>query len=155
VFSKIDEREIYKKIDATIFPGMQGGPHMNTIAGIGVALGEAQKPNFKKYIEKVLLNAKTLAEELQTLGWRIVSGGTDTHLFLVDLVSVVSFGGEEASQRLEKEGIVVNKNTIPFEKRSPKDPSGVRIGTAFVTSQGYTVSDMKKIARAFNAILRK
>lgn len=155
IFSKIDNRELYTKINKTVFPGMFGGPHMNTIAGIGVALWEASQLKFKTYIEKVLLNAKTLAEELKKLGWRIVSGGTDTHLFLVDLSSVVPFGGEEASQRLEQEGIVVNKNTIPFEKRSPKDPSGIRIGTAFVTSQGYNVNDMKKIARAINTILRK
>lgn len=155
IFSKIDNRELYTKINKTVFPGMFGGPHMNTITGIGVALWEASQPKFKTYIEKVLLNAKTLAEELKKLGWRVVSGGTDTHLFLVDLSSTVPFGGEEASQRLEQEGIVVNKNTIPFETRNPKDPSGIRIGTAFVTSQGYNVNDMKKIARAINTILRK
>jgi len=155
IFSKIDNRELYTKINKTVFPGMFGGPHMNTIAGIGIALWEASQPKFKTYIEKVLLNAKTLAEELKKLGWRVVSGGTDTHLFLVDLSSTIPFGGEEASQRLEQEGIVVNKNTIPFETRNPKDPSGIRIGTAFVTSQGYNVNDMKKIARAINTILRK
>jgi glycine hydroxymethyltransferase len=155
IFSKIDERDLHKKIESTVFPGMFGGPHMNTIAGIGVALLEANKSNFKTYIEKVVSNAKTFSEELTKLGWRIVSGGTDTHLFLVDLSSTVSFGGEDASQRLEDGGIVVNKNTIPFETRSPSDPSGIRIGTPFVTSQGYTPNDMKKIARAMDTILRK
>src|SRR5690606_18063217 len=109
----------------------QGGPHLNQVAAVATALQEAAAPAFKKYAAQVVKNAKALADELSNLGWRIVSGGTDTHLVLVDTwMDGEGVSGKEASDRLEKEGIIVNKNTIPGETRSPMDPSGIRLGTA-------------------------
>lgn len=156
IFSKIDNRELYKKIDKAIFPGLQGGPHLNQIAAISVALKEAATPSFKTYAKQVIKNTKALADELKRLGWRIVSGGTDTHLALVDTwMDGKGVSGKEASDRLEKAGIIVNKNTIPGEKRSPMDPSGIRIGTAAETTRGRKESDMKVLARKIDAILKK
>ena len=156
IFSRIDSRELYKKIDKAIFPGLQGGPHLNQIAAISVALKEAATPAFKMYAKQVIKNTKALADELKRLGWRIVSGGTDTHLALVDTwMDGKGVSGKEASDRLEKAGIIVNKNTIPGEKRSPMDPSGIRIGTAAETTRGKKEKDMKTIARKIDAVLRK
>jgi glycine hydroxymethyltransferase len=156
IFSKIDEREIYKKIDKAIFPGMQGGPHLNQIAAVAVALKEANTPAFKKYAHQVVKNAKAFSGELQKLGWRIVSGGTDSHLILLDTwMDGKGISGKEASDRLEKEGIIVNKNTIPGETRSPVDPSGVRLGTAAETTRGRKEKDFVVIARKIDKILRK
>ncbi len=156
IFSKMDERELYKKIDKAVFPGLQGGPHLNQIASVAVALAEAARPDFKKYAEQIVKNTKTLADELKRLGWRIVSGGTDTHLLLIDTwMNGKGIGGKEASDRLEKAGIIVNKNTIPGETRSPMDPSGIRIGTAAETTRGKKEKDMKAIARKIDTILRQ
>ena len=127
---------------------------MNQVAAISVALEEATQPSFKKYIKQVVKNAKVLAEELKKKGWRIISGGTDTHLFLVD-VWQRGIGGKEASERLERAGIIVNKNTIPFDTRKPVDPSGIRIGTAAVTTMGMKENDMFKIAEKIDKILTK
>ena len=156
IFSKIDSRELSKKIDKAVFPGLQGGPHLNQIAAVAVALKEAASPAFKTYAKQVVKNTRTLADELKQLGWRIVSGGTDTHLALVDTwMSGNGVSGKEASDRLEKAGIIVNKNTIPGETRSPMDPSGIRIGTAAETTRGKKEKDMKLIARKIDAILKK
>ena len=156
IFSRIDDRELHKKIDKAIFPGLQGGPHLNQIAAIAVALKEAAAPAFRAYARQVIKNTKALADELKRLGWRIVSGGTDTHLALVDTwMDGKGVSGKEASDRLEKAGIIVNKNTIPGEKRSPMDPSGIRIGTAAETTRGKKEKDMKTIARKIDAVLRK
>jgi glycine hydroxymethyltransferase len=156
IFSKIDAREIYKKIDKAIFPGIQGGPHLNQIAAVAVALKEANEPAFKKYAKQVLKNADTLAKELTKLGWRIVSGGTDSHLVLVDTwMDGKGISGKEAGDRLEKEGIIVNKNTIPGETRSPVDPSGIRLGSAAETTRGKKEKDFVNIARKIDKILRK
>jgi glycine hydroxymethyltransferase len=141
-----------EKIDKAIFPGLQGGPHMNTIAAMGVALKEAATPAFQTYAKQVVKNAQTLAQELQKKGWRIISGGTDSHVFLVDTMSR-GIPGKIAQERLEQKGIVVNKNTIPFDIRSPFDPSGIRIGTAAVTTQGMKEKDMKRIATTIDKIL--
>ncbi|HBD25181.1 MAG: serine hydroxymethyltransferase [Candidatus Zambryskibacteria bacterium RIFOXYD1_FULL_40_13] len=155
IFSKTDDREIYKKIDKAIFPGLQGGPHLNQIAGVAVALKEADTPAFRKYAEQVIRNAKVLSNELQKLGWRIVSGGTDSHLILVDTwMNGVGISGKEASDRLEKNGIIVNKNTIPGETRSPMDPSGIRLGTAGETTRGKKEKDFVLIAKKIDKILR-
>ena len=155
IFAKKDERELFEKINKAVFPGMQGGPHMNQIAALAVALREAASPSFKKYIQKVILNAQTLALELQNKGWRIISGGTDNHLFLVDVWDKgQGISGKEASERLEKEGIIVNMNTIPFDTRTPSNPSGIRIGTPTVSTQGMGTSDMKKLATRIDKILR-
>jgi len=155
IFSKVDEREIPKKIDKAVFPGLQGGPHVNQITSVAVALAEASRPEFKIYTKQVAKNAKTLGEELKKRGWRLVSGGTDSHLLLVDVWQEgKGIGGREASERLEKEGIIVNKNTIPFDKRSPIDPSGIRLGTAAETTRGKKEKDMIKIAEKIDKILK-
>ena len=156
IFAKKDERELDKKIDKAVFPGLQGGPHMNQIAAVAVALAEAQSPAYKKYIEQVCKNAHVLAQELKKRGWRILSGGTDNHLVLVDVwMDGKGIGGKDASDRLEKEGIIVNKNTIPGEKRSPVNPSGIRLGTAAETTRGLKEKDFVKIAKRIDEILRK
>ncbi len=156
IFSRIDSRELNKKIDKAVFPGMQGGPHMNQIAGVAVALKEASTGAFKKYAMQIKKNAKAMAEELKNRGWRIISGGTDSHLILVDTwMEGKGISGKEASDRLEQAGIIVNKNAIPFDTRPPVDPSGIRIGTAAETTRGKKEKDMKKIAERIDKILRK
>ena len=144
---------IAEAIDRAVFPGLQGGPHLNAIAAIGVALREDAKPEFKKYVKQIIKNAKMLAGELKRLGWRIVSGGTDTHLMLVDTMSR-GIGGKEAAEKLERAGIIVNKNTIPYDTRKPTDPSGIRIGTPAATTRGMKEKDMKKLAAKIDKILR-
>jgi len=146
------KKELSAQIDKAVFPGLQGGPHINQIAAVAVALKEAKSTAFKKYVRQVVKNAKVLSEELKKRGWRIVSGGTDNHLFLVDTWAH-GIGGKEASERLERGGIIVNKNMIPFDKRTPFDPSGIRIGTPFVTSLGMKEKEMKKIAEKIDKIL--
>lgn len=134
-----------KAIDKAVFPGLQGGPHNATTAGIAVALGEALKPSFKDYAHKVVENAKCLASELVSHGFNLVSGGTDNHLMLIDL-SNKSVTGKVAAVALEKAGIVLNYNTVPGETRKASDPSGIRLGTPSVTSRGFGIAEMKKIA---------
>lgn len=147
---------ISEAIDKAVFPGLQGGPHLNQIAAVAVALKEASSSSFKKYAKQVIRNAEDLAGELQKLGWRIVSQGTDTHLILVDTwLNGKGVGGKEASDKLEKAGIIVNKNTIPGETRSPVDPSGIRLGTAAETTRGKKEKDMIKLAREIDRILKK
>ncbi len=155
IFSKIDDRAIPSKIDKAVFPGLQGGPHNNQIAGIAVALAEAATPKFKAYAKQVMKNAKVLATELQKKGWKIVSGGTDSHMVLVDTwMGGKGISGSEASDRLEKVGIIVNKNTIPGESRSAFDPSGIRLGTCAETTRGKKEKDFKKIAEKIDKTLR-
>ncbi len=155
IFSRIDDRKLNEKIDKAVFPGMQGGPHMNQIAAVAVALGEAMKPTFKSYAKQVIKNAKALADALAKKGWKIVSKGTDTHLFLVDTwMDGKGISGKEASDLLEKNGIIVNKNTIPFDTRSSMDPSGIRLGTAAETTRGKKEKDMVKIAEKIDKILK-
>ncbi|MBU6231786.1 MAG: serine hydroxymethyltransferase [Patescibacteria group bacterium] len=162
IFSRKDSRELWKKIDKAVFPGLQGGPHVNQIAAVAVALKEAASPAFKKYAAQVVKNAKALAEELHGKGWRLISGGTDTHLILVDTWDdgkkdsrgAGGIPGKEASERLEKRGIIVNKNAIPFDTRPPADPSGIRLGTAAETTRGKKESDFRKIGKEIDRILR-
>jgi glycine hydroxymethyltransferase len=150
------EISISELIDKAVFPGMQGGPHLNQIAAVAVALKEAAAPAFKKYAQQVIKNAKAFAEALSKYGWRIVSGGTDSHLILMDTwMNGQGIGGKEASDRLEKAGIIVNKNTIPGEKRSAVDPSGIRLGTAAETTRGKKEKDFRKIAEKINKILKQ
>ena len=134
-----------KDIDKAIFPGTQGGPLMHTIAGKAVCFLEAMKPEFKEYGENVIKNCKALADGLLKRGNKLVSGGTDNHLLLLDL-SDTDITGKELEQRLDKVNITVNKNTVPNEKRSPFITSGIRIGTAAVTTRGMDANDMDKIA---------
>jgi glycine hydroxymethyltransferase len=152
-----------KKIDRAVFPGLQGGPHENQIAAVAVALKEAASPAFKKYATQVKKNAVVLADELARLGWRIISGGTDSHLVLMDTwmegkknaQGAGAVSGKEASDRLEKAGIIVNKNAIPFDTRPPMDPSGIRLGSAAETTRGKKEKDFKKIAARIDQILKK
>jgi len=154
IFVRKDDRKLYKKIDKAVFPGLQGGPHMSQIAGIAVALAEANNQKFKTYAKQVVKNAKALAGELQKLGWRIVSGGTDSHLVLVDVFQN-GVTGQEAEIALEKNGIIVNKNTIPNETRSPFDPSGIRLGSPAETTKGKKEKDFIQIARRIDRVLKR
>lgn len=155
IFSKVDDRKLGEKIDKAVFPGLQGGPHMNTIAGIAVALGEALNPKFKNYAKQVVQNAKAFAKEFQKLGYRVVGGGTDSHLLLVDVwMDGQGLTGEQAATVLEKNGIVVNKNTVPGEKRTAFDPSGLRLGTPAETTRGWKEKDFIKCAQKMDAILK-
>ena len=152
---KLGDKDISVLIDKAIFPGIQGGPHMGQIAGIAVALKEDDSPAFKKYAKQVIKNAKVLADELTYLGWRIVSGGTESHLILVDTwMNGKGISGKEAEAKLEKAGIICNKNTIPGETRSPFDPSGIRIGTPAETTLGKKEKDMIAIARKIDKVLK-
>jgi len=151
IFSKY---EFSEKIDKSVFPGMQGGPHMNQIAATTAALYEAGAPEFKAYAKQIVKNAKTLAEEMKKLGWRVISGGTDTHLILIDVHSR-GIGGKLASEMLEKAGIIANKNTIPYDKQSPVNPSGIRLGTPALTSRGMKEKEMKQIAGLIDKALTK
>ncbi len=156
IFSRRDTRGLFQKIDKAVFPGMQGGPHLNQIAAVAVALREAKGAEFKKYAKQVIKNAKVLSAELAKLGWRIISGGTDSHLILVDTwQDGKGVSGKEASSKLEKAGIIVNMNTIPFDTRSPMNPSGIRLGTAAETTRGKKEDDMVKIAKKIDSVLRK
>ena len=141
IFAK---REIAEKIDKAVFPGLQGGPHNNVTAAKAVAFFEDMKPEFKTYAKQIVKNAKALATEMKKLGFELVTGGTDTHLILAD---VRNFGidGLEAEKRLEKAGIVANRNSVPGDT-SPFKPSGVRFGTPSVTTRGMKEREMKKIA---------
>jgi glycine hydroxymethyltransferase len=162
IFVKKDARELDKKIDRAVFPGLQGGPHENQIAAVAVALKEAASPAFKKYAQRVVKNAMVLATELHARGWRLISGGTDSHLILIDTwqdgkkneKGAGAISGKEASDALERIGIIVNKNAIPFDQRSPADPSGIRIGTAAETTRGAKEKDFKAIAERIDKALR-
>jgi glycine hydroxymethyltransferase len=139
-----------KAIDRAVFPGLQGGPHNHTTAGIAVALKEASTPEFKEYARQIVRNAKALAEELNAFGFRLISGGTDNHLILIDTTVGAgerpSLSGKPAAKALAAAGIECNYNTIPFDTRKPFDPSGVRIGTPSVTSRGMKEKEMKHVA---------
>jgi glycine hydroxymethyltransferase len=139
------KEEFGKKIDKSIFPGIQGGPLMHVIAAKAVAFGEALQDSFKEYAGQIITNAKRLADSLQNEGLKLVSGGTDNHLLLVD-VQTLGLTGKVAEKVLDEIGITVNKNTIPFDPQSPFVTSGVRIGTAAVTSRGFGEAEMDEIA---------
>lgn len=138
-----------KALDKNIFPGMQGGPLMHVIAAKAVCFKEALEPSFKNYMKNVVLNCKVLGEELVKYGFKLVSNGTDNHLILVDLTNK-NITGKEAENLLDSIGITVNKNTVPNETRSPFVTSGVRIGTAAVTTRGFDIEAMKEIASIIN-----
>jgi glycine hydroxymethyltransferase len=139
-------------IDKAVFPGMQGGPHENAIAAIAIAMKEADTAAFKKYAKQIVNNCKALAHSLQDFGFKLVSDGTDNHLMLVDL-SNKNISGKEAQVLLESAGIILNRNMVPFDKRTPMDPSGIRIGTAAVTSRGMKEKEMSKIASWIAAVI--
>jgi glycine hydroxymethyltransferase len=141
-------------IDRAVFPGLQGGPHNNTTAAIAVALKEASQSNYKEYAEQVVKNAKVLAQELINYGFELVTGGTDNHLILIDM-SNKGVTGKQAANALALANIVCNFNTVPFDKRSPFDPSGIRIGTPASTSRGMKEEEIKKIAYWMNETIEK
>ena len=147
------KKEYVKAIDKAVFPGIQGGPLMHVIAAKAVALGEALQPEFKEYAEQVIKNAKVLAAELIAKGLTIVSGGTDTHVMLVD-VRNTGLTGKEAEHLLDEIGITANKNTIPFDPASPFVTSGVRLGTPALTTRGLKEDDMKEIADIIATVLQ-
>ena len=148
-----NDEDLYKSINKTVFPGIQGGPLMHIIAAKAVCFKEALGDDFKEYQRRILLNAKKLSKSLENLGLRIVSGGTDTHLFLVDL-NPINVTGKAAEKALEKCGITVNKNTIPNEKRSPFVTSGIRIGTPALTTRGMGEAEMEEIASIIYKVLK-
>jgi glycine hydroxymethyltransferase len=132
-------------IDRAVFPGLQGGPHVHNTAALAVALREAAQPEFKDYAKKVVSNARTLAEALMARGFDVVSGGTDNHLILVDLTNK-NVPGKVAAKALDKAGIELNYNSVPYDTRKPFDPSGIRLGSPSVTSRGMGDAEMKQIA---------
>ena len=146
------DEELGKKINKAVFPGIQGGPLMHVIAAKAVALGEALKPSFKEYGAQVVKNAAALADELTKLGYRIVSGGTDTHVMLVDLTNK-DITGKEAQTLLDEVNITSNRNTIPFEPRSPFVTSGIRLGSPALTTRGFREEDMREVARIIAHVL--
>lgn len=146
------KKEFAKDIDKAIFPGIQGGPLMHVIAAKAVAFKEAMMPEFKEYQRQIVMNAKALSEELIKLGYRLVSGGTDNHLMLVDLRDK-GITGKEAEKILEEAGITVNKNAIPFDPQPPTITSGIRIGTPALTTRGMKEDEMRYIARLIHMVL--
>jgi len=147
------KQEFARKIDLEVFPGEQGGPLMHIIAAKAVALKEADTPEFKQYQRQIVKNAKSFASALNKSGYRIVSGGTDNHLFLVDLTSK-NITGKETSKLLDKIHITVNKNLIPFDKSSPALTSGIRLGTPAATTRGMKEKDMEKIAQIIDKAIK-
>lgn len=148
----LGREELIKKINRAVFPGLQGGPHNHSIAGITVALKEAMTPEFKQYAKQVVKNAQTLAEELTKFNFNIVSGGTDKHLVLINLTNKGVFGKKYA-RALDYAGIIANMNTMPQETRPPADPSALRVGTPWVTTRGMKEKEMKQIAIWMNEVM--
>jgi glycine hydroxymethyltransferase len=147
-------REEYAKdLDRTVFPGLQGGPLMHIIAAKAVCFHEALQPSFREYARQIIANAKTLADTLMSGGIKLASGGTDNHLMLCDVTSI-GLSGKIAEQALDRAGITVNKNMIPFDQRKPLDPSGIRIGTAALTTRGMKQDEMKRVGAWILRVLR-
>ena len=147
-----NNEEIYKKINSAVFPGLQGGPLMHVMAAKAVAFGEALKPEFIDYIKSVILNAKTLADILVQRGFRIVTGGTDSHIVWLDL-SPKNLTGDKAEKLLEEVGIACNKNAIPYDPNPPKITSGLRFGTPAATSRGFNENDFNKVGHMIADVL--
>ena len=150
-----NDEEIAKLINKAIFPGTQGGPLMHTIAAKAVCFGEALKPEFKTYAERVVKNSKALADGLVAEGFRLVSGGTDNHLMLVDLTGMKVETGKEAEHLLDEVGITCNKNAIPYDTQKPFVTSGIRLGAAAVTTRGFDEEDMREVAKLIALTLKE
>ena len=151
-----NNEEIYKKVNSALFPGIQGGPLMHIIAAKAVCFAEDLEPSFKKYCEQIIKNCKALAEALKSRGYRLVTGGTDNHLILVDVYTTKGMTGKEVEKLLDKVGITVNKNTIPGDTLPPMITSGIRIGTPAITTRGFIESDMELVAKYIDeAIMNK
>lgn len=145
--------ELAKKVDSAVFPGTQGGPLQHVIAGKAVAAEEALTPAFRAYARSVVANCRAMAAEFMAMGYRVVTGGTDNHLFLLDLTNT-GLTGKEVQEELDRCGITLNKNCVPGDRRSPFQTSGVRIGTAAMTTRGYTAEDFCRIARRIDEVIR-
>ncbi len=143
-----------KKVDSAVFPGIQGGPLEHVIAGKAVAAEEALTPAYRTYIHNVVANCKAMAETFTAMGYHVVTGGTDNHLFLLDLTDTGLTGGE-VQERLDGCGITLNKNCVPGDKRPPSQTSGVRIGTAAMTTKGYTAEDFRRVAHRIDEVVRQ
>ena len=143
-----------RKVDSAVFPGMQGGPLEHVIAGKAVAAEEALTPAYRTYIHNVVANCKAMAETFTAMGYHVVTGGTDNHLFLLDLTDTGLTGGE-VQERLDGCGITLNKNCVPGDKRPPSQTSGVRIGTAAMTTKGYMAEDFRRVAHRIDEVLRQ
>ena len=149
-----NDEELAKRINKAIFPGTQGGPLMHTIAAKAVCFGEALKPEFKEYAKKIVENCAVLAEELTNRGFKLVSGGTDNHLLLLDLSGMKVDTGKEAEHLLDEVGVTCNKNAVPFDQKSPFITSGIRLGTAAVTTRGFNTEDMREVAEIIEITLK-
>jgi len=147
------KQEFAAAVDKVVFPGMQGGPLMHIIAAKAVCFREAMEPSFRDYAKQVVANAKVLAETMAAEGFRIVSGGTDTHLMLIDVFSKGMFGSE-AEKALGDAGITVNKNAIPFDTNPPMKPSGIRIGSPALTTRGMKEAEMRQVGRWISEVLQ-
>lgn len=145
--------ELAKKVDSAVFPGTQGGPLQHVIAGKAVAAEEALTPAFRAYARSVVANCRAMAAEFMAMGYRVVTGGTDNHLFLLDLTDT-GLTGKEVQEELDRCGITLNKNCVPGDRRSPFQTSGVRIGTAAMTTRGYMAEDFCRIARRIDEVIR-
>ena len=143
-----------RKVDSAVFPGMQGGPLEHVIAGKAVAAEEALTPAYRTYIHNVVANCKAMAETFTAMGYHVVTGGTDNHLFLLDLTDTGLTGGE-VQERLDGCGVTLNKNCVPGDKRPPSQTSGVRIGTAAMTTKGYTAEDFRRVAHRIDEVVRQ
>ena len=146
--------ELAKKVDSAVFPGMQGGPLQHVIAGKAVAAEEALTPEYRAYIHRVVVNCRAMAAEFMAMGYKVVTGGTDNHLFLLDLTDT-GLTGREVQEELDRCGITLNKNCVPGDKRSPFQTSGVRIGTAAMTTKGYTAEDFCRVAHRIDEVVRQ
>ena len=146
--------ELAKKVDSAVFPYAQGGPLEHIIAGKAICAEEALRPEYKEYAHKVVSNCAAFCDEFLKLGYNVVTGGTENHLFLLDL-SEFPFSGKALQDRLDEVGITLNKNCVPNEKRSPKETSGVRIGTAPMTTRGYDEEDFREVARKIDAVVKE
>lgn len=148
-----EDADIAKRIDAAVFPGLQGGPHMHQIAAKAVSFKEALSPSFKQYSFAVLENAQAMAEEFVNAAARVITGGTDNHLILVDVEKSFGIGGREAENLLDRAGLTLNKNSIPDDTRKPMDPSGIRFGTPALTTRGFTAEECRTVAKLMLEVL--
>src|SRR3990167_4291364 len=143
----LSKKKYAKQIDQSVFPGLQGGPHMHTIAAIAVALGKALQPEFKEYAKQILINAKTLAQVFLDNNIKLITNGTDNHMLVVDTIKSFNLNGTDAEKTLDKISITVNKQIIPDDPNPPLTPSGIRLGTPAATTRGMQAAEMKKIGR--------
>jgi glycine hydroxymethyltransferase len=154
LYHKDTKKNLAQLIDSAVFPGLQGGPHDHVIAAKAVAFKEAMKPEFKDYSKQIVNNAKAMADELMSLGIKLVTNGTDNHLMLIDLrPSGLRGKGKQLQNALDKAGITVNKNSVPYDDASPFNPSGLRLGTPAVTSRGMKESEMQHIAQCIAVVI--